>query len=64
MQLTRFLKLKITHTPGKNFSVANMLSRAFTKAELQMNQLEHKQLPSQFDFFAILQESTLNSYIT
>ena len=35
-----------------------MLSRSFTKAELQINQLKHKQLPPQTDF-AILQEDTL-----
>ena len=33
MQLTKFSKLKIIHTPGKNLSVADMLSRSFTKAE-------------------------------
>ena len=37
MQLTKFSKLKIIHTPGKNLSVADMLSRSFTKAELQLN---------------------------
>ena len=58
MQLTKFSKLKIIHTPGKNLSVADMLSRSFTKAELQLNQLKHKQLPSQFDF-ALLQNDTL-----
>ena len=35
-----------------------MLSRYFTEAELQLNQLKHKQLPSQFDF-ALLQNGTL-----
>ena len=54
MQLT---KLKIIHTPGKNLSVADMLSRSFTKAELQLNQLKHKQLPPQIDF-ALLQSGT------
>ena len=58
MQLTKFSKLKIIHTPGKNLSVADMLSRSFTKAELQLNQLKHKQLPPQNDF-AILQDNTL-----
>ena len=58
MQLTKFSKLKIIHIPGKNFSVADMLSRSFTKAELQINQLKHKQLPPQIDF-AILQNNTL-----
>ena len=36
-----------------------MLSRSFTIAELQLNQLKHKQLPPQIDF-AMLQDSTLN----
>ena len=58
MQLTKFSKLKIIHTPGKNLSVADMLSRSFTKAELQSNQLKHKQLPPQIDF-ALLQDNTL-----
>ena len=57
IQLTKFSKLKTIHTPGKNLSVADMLSRSFTKTELQLNQLKHKQLPSQIDF-AILQDST------
>ena len=35
-----------------------MLSQSFTKAELQLNQLKHKQLPSQIDF-ALLQNCTL-----
>ena len=35
-----------------------MLSRSFTKAELKLNQLEHKQLPPQIDF-ALLQDNTL-----
>ena len=34
-----------------------MLSRSFTKAELQLNQLKHKQLPPQIDF-ALLQNGT------
>ena len=58
MQLTKFSKLKTIHTPGKNLSVADMLSRSFTKAELQLNQLKHKQLPPQIDF-ALLQDGTL-----
>ena len=58
MQLTKFSKLKIIHTPRKNLSVADMLSRSFTIAELQINQLKHKQLPPQIDF-AILQNNTL-----
>ena len=35
-----------------------MLSRSFTEAELQINQLKHKQLPPQNDF-AMLQDNTL-----
>ena len=58
MQLTKFSKLKIIHTPGKNLSVADMLSRSFTKTELQLNQLKHKQLPPQIDF-ALFQNGTL-----
>ena len=58
MQLTKISKLKIIHTPAKNLSVADMLSRSFTKAELQLNQLKHKQLPPQIDF-ALLQNGTL-----
>ena len=58
MQLTKFSKLKIILTPGKNLSVADMLSCSFTNAELQLNQLKHKQLPPQIDF-ALLQDGTL-----
>ena len=58
MQLTKFSKFKIIHTPGKNISVADMLSRSFTKAELQLNQLKQKHLPPQIDF-ALLQDNTL-----
>ena len=51
MQLTKVSKVKNIHTPGKHLSVADMLgqhSRSFTKTELQLNQLKHKQLPAQF----------------
>ena len=57
-QLTKFTKLEIIHTPGKNLSLTDFLSRSFTKAELQINQIKHKQLPPQIDF-AILQDKTL-----
>ena len=50
MQLTKFSKLKIIHTPGINLTVADMLSRTFTKEQLQIHQLRHKQLPPQIDF--------------
>ena len=60
IQLTKFLKLKIFHIPGKNLSVADMLIRSFTKPEFQLNYLKHKQLPQQIDF-AILQNNTLTS---
>ena len=56
MQITKFSKLKIIHTAGKNLSVADMLSSFFTKTELQLNQLKHKQLPSRIDF-AIIQNT-------
>ena len=57
MQLTRFSKVKIIHTPGKYLSVADVLSRSFTKPEQQINQLKHKKTP-QIDF-AILQNDNL-----
>ena len=60
MQLTKFSKLKIFHTPGKIFSIAYIISRSVTKAELQTNQLKHKQLPHQIDF-EVLQNNTLKS---
>ena len=47
---TKFSKLKIIHTPGKNLTVADMLSRTFTKEQIQVHQLRHKQLPPQIDF--------------
>ena len=58
MQLTKFSKLKIIHTPGKNFSVVDLLSRSFTKGEFQINQLKHKHLPTYIDI-TILQNNTL-----
>ena len=63
MQLTKFSKLKIIHTPGKNFSVADMSSRSFTKVELQLNQLKRKQLPHKLisHFYKM---ALLNLYIT
>ena len=35
MQLTKFSNFKIINTPGKNLTVADMLSRTFTKEQLQ-----------------------------
>ena len=58
IQLTRFSQLKIFHTPGKNLSVADMLSLSFTKDEFQLNYLKHKQLSLQNDP-AILQNKTM-----
>ena len=58
MQLTKFSKLKIIPTPGKNLSVADSLSRSFTKEENQTNQLKHKHLPPHIDF-TMLQKNTL-----
>ena len=50
MQLTKVSKFKIIHTPGKQLTEADMLSRTFTKEQLQLHQLPHKQLPPQIDF--------------
>ena len=50
MQLTKFFKLNLIHTPGKNLTVADMFSRTFTEEQLQLHQLRHKQLPPQIDF--------------
>ena len=58
MQLTKFSKLKIINTPGKNLSVADLLCRSFTKEERQLNQLKHKHLPPRIDL-TILQYNTL-----
>ena len=58
MQLTKFSKLKIIHTPGKNLSVADLLSRSFTTEGLQINQLKHKHLLPHIDF-TILQNNKL-----
>ena len=59
MQLTKFSKLKIIYTPGKNLTVADMLSRTFTKEHLQIHQLRHKQLTPQIDF-SILKDNQLH----
>ena len=58
MQLTKFSKLKIIHTPGKNLTVGDMLSRTFTKEQLQVHQVRHKQLPPQIDF-SIMKDNQL-----
>ena len=58
MQLTKLSKLKIFHTPGKNLTVADMLSRTFTKEQFQIAQLRHKQLPPQIDF-SIMKDNQL-----
>ena len=58
MQLTNLSKLKIIHTPGKNLTVADMLSRTFTKEQLQVHQLRHKQLPPQIDI-SIMKDNQL-----
>ena len=58
MQLTKFSKLKFIHTPGKNLTVADMLSRTFTKEQLQVHHLRHKQLPPQIGF-SIMEDNQL-----
>ena len=58
MQLTKFSKLKIIHTPGKNLTVADTFSLNFTKKQLQLHQLRHKQLPPQIDF-SIMKDNQL-----
>ena len=58
MQLTKFSKLKIINTPGKNLTVADVLSRTFTKEQLQIHQLRHKQLPPQMEI-SILKDNQL-----
>ena len=42
MQLTKFQKLRIFHTKGKNNNVADMLSRSFTQKELQRTKKKQK----------------------
>ena len=58
MQLTKVSKLKIIHTPGINLTVADMLSRTFTKEQFQVHQIQHKQLPPQIDF-SIMKDNQL-----
>ena len=58
MQLTKVSKLKPIPRPGRKLPVADMLSRSFTKAELQINQLKPKQLPPQTEI-AVLQNNAL-----
>ena len=57
MQL-KFSKLKVIHTPGKNLTVGDMLSRTFLKEQFQVHQLRHKQLPPQIDF-SIMKDNQL-----
>ena len=58
MQLTKLFKLKVIHTPGRNLTVADMLCRTFTKEQLQIHPLRHKQLPPHFDF-SIMKDNQL-----
>ena len=58
MQLTKISKLKFIHTPGTNLTVADMLSRTFTKKQLQIHQFRHKQLPPQINF-SIMKDNQL-----
>ena len=58
MQLTKFSKLKTIHAPGKNLTEADMLSRTFTKEQLQIHRLRHKQLPPQIHF-SIMKDNQL-----
>ena len=60
MQLTKISKHKIIHTPGKKLTVADMLPRTFTKEQLQIHQLRHKQLPPQIKF-SIMKDDQLKS---
>ena len=54
MQLTKFPRLKIISYPRKKiYLVADMLSRTFTKQQLQPNQLKHKQFSPQVEFAII-----------
>ena len=58
MQLTKFSKLKIIHAPGKKINCSRQTSRTFTKEQLQLHQLRHKQLPPQIDF-SIMKDNLL-----
>ena len=60
MQLTKFFKLKIIHTPGKNLTVADMLSRTFTKEQLQVltTPITTQTIPPQIDF-SIMKDNQL-----
>ena len=58
MQLTKISKLKIIHTLGKSLTVLDMLSRTFTKEQLQIHQLPYKQSPPQIDF-SIMKDNQL-----
>ena len=53
-----FQNLKLYILLEKNISVADSLSRSFTKEELPINQIKHKHLPPHIDF-TILQNNTL-----
>ena len=50
MHLTKFQKLRILHTKGRDLSVVDKLRRSYTQKELLLIELKHKPLPPQLRF--------------
>ena len=57
--ITKFSNLRILHTAGKNLSVADMLSRDFSKLHVENHQLTHKTLPPQIHFAKLTPDNSI-----
>ena len=49
--ITKFQNLKITWTPGSNLAFPDIRSRNVTLEGYQKHQLQHKEIPRDFEFF-------------
>ena len=59
MQITKFPQMKISILQEKICLVADMLSRTFTKEQLQLNQLKHETTPTTNGIFAIMKNDEI-----
>ena len=62
MLFTKFSNLQIIHTVGTNFTVADMLSRAFSTITKKMCQLQHKTLPPHIEFTQLKPNNSLEKF--
>ena len=65
MQETKFFKLKMIHTPGKNIPVEDTLSCSFTKTKLPINQFKHNNflLKLTFQYYKLIHHEMYVHYL-